>query len=306
MKKRINFNEKIRNYVRELFEVLNNVPYPNFNFEELDAMIIHNKLYEKSDVDEYNILRNMIYMEGYSCLYMILNDKKKQKIITKDESFCFDVLKNVKSQDQLQKMFFSNTFILNDAILAIYSFSKKNNIEKKCIINELSQTEKKNINQINSLFFQDISEFDGYIDINFLNSNIEKMINDPKFMIDIGRYYKRLIKMENPIIYNIMKKYIYTDLKMCSYALSNVFVEDYLKDIDKFENVKERMNQLKLKSIGEYIKELRIYQIIDIIDSNIEYCTLEENEKDKVNLFFDDEKKNDAKIKLELGRNIYD
>lgn len=295
MNKEINYNRKVRKTLNKLFtkikKELKNKKFSN----DIYAYNVLISILKNSKIKEYNILLNLFYMTGYSDMYMDLNYKLKTNKISIEEQEIFNLLKMIDNCKDLEILFNSQSILIY-AMDKIFKFNDLNGYDKIFIVKLLSDDDVKKINRINTLFFIDYKNYNIDVDIHFILNQMNKGIvahSREQLLFDASQFIKKLILIDDKNIIKTLKRLVIFDAKLSNYLLKS----DNDQSNDQILKMVERLNMFEKNNFNEYIKQIKLYQIMDLIDIYSKYKNFYFDKKEIIDEYTQKDTKFNNKIK---------
>ena len=295
MNKEINYNRKVRKTLNKLFtkikKELKNKKFSN----DIYAYNILISILKNSKIKENNILLNLFYMTGYSDMYMDLNYKLKTNKISIEEQEIFNLLKKIDNCKDLEILFNSQSVLIY-AMDKIFKFNDLNGYDKIFIGKLLSDDDVKKINRINTLFSIDYKNYNIDVDIHFILNQMNKGIvvhSREQLLFDASQFIKKLILIDDKNIIKTLKRLVIFDAKLSNYLLKS----DNDQSNDQILKMAERLNMFEKNNFNEYIKQIKLYQIMDLIDIYSKYKNFYFDKKEIIDEYTQKDTKFNNKIK---------
>lgn len=177
----MNINKKVREYINngnESFKKANGGGYSLVDFDiGIEISSIGSFLYDEEGRRQANILDGLINATGYSDMYTSLILKQKTAFLTDAESRYLDMLKNINSYDGLQTMYKDDPQMLFVAIKEMIVFYNSNAYHKILRMKCLSDDDIAQISKINTVFYQDLDEYNIDVTLDYILDKISKFKN---------------------------------------------------------------------------------------------------------------------------------
>ena len=247
------------------------------------------------------LLYGLLLMTGYSDSYMMLLTKDKYNTLTNEESIYFKLLKNVKSNDELVKLFNSNQVLASYAISSIVEFNKMSAFDKILRVKRVSDMEKEKIKNINTLYYQDLENYDIEINIELILNQIRKGLNTyplDKLLMDSSMFLNELKNANESSAKKILSHLIKTNIVVCDYILNYQSSNEKFNDIGIKERAINKLKWFKECDKNTLIKNLRVHQIMELLEFYMYYEDIINDNDLKLPDFYDN--KMDAKLKKKL------
>ncbi len=243
---------EVNNYNREIRKIL------------FDRNIKGN-ISEDIDIKKaYEVIRTMIYMTSYSDLYSYFRYWKKTNKLFPPELRDFNELKEINSYDELEKFYENNTDMFNLALYASKTFYDSSAYYKILNVKSLDEDDIKHICKINTLFNQDIDNYNIDVDADYIIDKIIKCnrkIGEEKLLSDSSEFILSLLKVDKINAKKILLELILMDIKSINWEQSltsknkNINSSAYSEMLDVYRTC-------DLKSYLECIDKVRINTLL--------------------------------------------
>lgn len=190
----MNINKKIREYINNADESFKE-QMGGCSLVDFDATIKMSQMNPflcNEGKKQANILDGLINATGYSDMYTSLILKQKTHYLTDAESICLDMLKKINSYDELQEMYQENSQMFFIAIKEMIGFYKSYAYHKILRMKCLSDEDIAQISKINTVFNQDLDEYNIDVTLDYIIKRILKFkdlgIDDEELLSDASEF----------------------------------------------------------------------------------------------------------------------
>lgn len=269
------------NYNREIRKFLNN-SYFNLNYV-LKELNIENKLdiyntifillYEAQNNPIYEVIVNNIYMTGYQDLYLKLKRKEKNNTLSSNDKKFLNILKEIKTTSDLVKLPVKDQNIMKNIIEAMVEFCNKDIYQKIITIKSIDSNTRERISNINSLFYQDVENYDIDVSLDFIKDKINsarKIYSEEKLLIDAGNFIKQLIKINDKNGIRMLCELVEEDIKFLNYHLKNGKLDITEMD-EELKYMYDRYKYYLSNPLDKILESMKVYEIGELIKTSIFY-----------------------------------
>ncbi len=270
-----------KNYNREIRKILSNL-YLNLwdNFKKNGKGNVYDPystifmlLYNKKNIQMYDVIINLIYMTGYQDLYIKLRRKEKDKTLSSNDKRMLKILETISETSDLAKLPIKYQFIMKYIIESMIEFNNMNVYQKIVIIKSIDEETKNKLLNINPLFYQDIQNYDIDISLDFIKEKMcsaRKTYSEEKLMIDAGNFIKQLVKIKDKSGIRILCELIEEDIKFLNYYFNKISFDDskmYMSD--EIDDMHNRYMYYLNNSIEQILENIKVYKIGILLESSI-------------------------------------
>ncbi len=307
MEKKINYNRDLRKNLNRVYTKYENYLDKNIIKEGTLIGILYNTILTE-DCILPEILIPLFYTVGYSDLYKSLKYKLENNLVSEGSIYSytnyFNLLKTAKDYNSLVKIYKNNPELIGFIFDAMIEFYDLNAYDKIIRIKMLSEEERKKLQNINTINYQDIENYDIDVTIDFMEQKIGQGIKiDSKYnlIVDSSIFIESLSKIGDSSYKKLIRELIYIDIKYCYFSImqvSDIIDELDEEERDKITRMKQRIKMFKSTNIENYIDNLEHYQIIGMMESFIDYSHYYGYMKNDIDNYFKNKANKKFKNKL--------
>lgn len=274
-----NYNRDVRKYICALEKELEQQLHKN-GIKDIYEMDLYISIYlgiatAATKSKKANVIYNTLLMTGYSDLYTDLYIDELEGRLDDDRKPMYDFLKSIKKTEKLSNLFSQNPIIMAEMINSMVSFSESSIYDKVLKLKKIPSEEKEKISKINSIYYQDLENYDIDITLDYMLDKYNKCKNklSDEYLINSASVYihnLRFIDLEEAK--KLVIRLIESDIDSTCDIFNKYSAEDMDKENPKYKiivNKAERLKKYYNSDVDDIIRNIHFCEIYDLLESYI-------------------------------------